>query len=41
MDITPVDENGAPTRTRNTRTMVQKEENKDEDEGKKHIIILD
>ena len=42
MDITPVDGNGAPNRIRKTRTIVQKEENKDrEDEGKKHIIILD
>jgi hypothetical protein len=42
MDITPADENGAPALIRKTRTVVQKEENKDRaDEGKKHLIILD
>jgi hypothetical protein len=42
MDITPADGNGAPTCIRKTRTVVQKEENKDRaDEGKKHLIILD
>jgi hypothetical protein len=42
MDIMPVDENGAPTRIKKTRTVVQKEEKKDKvDEGKKHIVILD
>jgi hypothetical protein len=42
MDITPVDRNGAPTCIRKTRTVVQRDENKDrKDEGKKHLIILD
>jgi hypothetical protein len=42
VDITPADGNGAPARIKKTRTVIQKEENKDrEDEGKKHIIILD
>jgi hypothetical protein len=42
MDIMPTNRNGAPTHIIKTRMVVQKEENKDrEDEGKKHIIILD
>jgi hypothetical protein len=42
MDITPSDENRAPSHIRKTRTISQKEENKGRvDEGKKHIIVLD
>jgi hypothetical protein len=42
MDIMLADGNGAPTRIKKTRTVVQKEERKDmTDEGKKHLIILD
>jgi len=42
MDITPVDQNGAPTCIIKTCTVVQRDENKDmKDEGKKHLIILD
>jgi hypothetical protein len=42
MDITPVDGHDAPSHIRKTRTISQKEENKDRvDDGKKHIIVLD
>jgi hypothetical protein len=42
MDITPVDGKGAPSHIGKTCTVSQKEENKgQDDEEKKHIIILD
>jgi hypothetical protein len=42
MDITPADRSGTPACIRKTRTVVQRDENKErKDEGKKHLIILD
>jgi hypothetical protein len=42
MDITPADGHGAPAHIQKTRTISQKEDNKNRaDDGKKHIIVLD
>jgi hypothetical protein len=42
MDITPADENGAPTRIKKTHTVAQRDESKDKAKyGKKNLIILD